>query len=518
MRLFAQRVVLAFAVLFSTTCFAETSTIVGSLETIRTNLARLEADQKRTPLVEERINELRRNLRELATGIDEGQSAESSAPPDWQQEIRDLLSPLLNEVRRATQQPREIERLRRSVEEFGGEISRLDEADKRVAELLAANPSALLAQDLNALRGELSAQRQSAATQLEIVTHKLNTKLADRKTLSQALNDIFQVFFKIRGINLLIALGAAFIFWFVARRVQMVSGKIIRRNKEPTFVSRVASIVVTAGAGVGAVLVFMLALYFVGDWVLLLLTLMLILGIVWTSKQAVQHLWAHTSLLMNMGSVREGERVFYRGLPWKVSNVHFLSKLENPAIDGPGLLLPMRDLRELRSREINRAEPWFPSRTGDWVRLNGAQPAQVVFQGIEYVVLKGVSGGNISIPSSEYYAARVENLSAGFIHQVPVVFNHTARGAVLGKLRSALQIEVTNSLAKHTGAPRNLAIEVNGVTEDGIELLVIAEFSGAEAPHFEKIKRLISTAALEVSNRAGVNLPERHLRVTEVEL
>lgn len=494
---------------------AEPSGIVTSLESIKANIVRLESETKKTPLVEGRIRELKRNLRELATGIDEEQVQESTQA-DWQQEIRDLVTPLINEVRRATQQPREIERLRRTVEEFNAEAGRLSAAEVRVGELLQT-ASPVLAEELKGLRSDLQSQQQSVNTQLEIVTHKLNSKLADRKTLSEALNDIFQVFFKIRGINLLIALGAALLFWFVARRVQALSARVIRRNREPTFLSRIASIIVTAGAGVGAVLVFLLALYFVGDWVLLLITLMLILGVVWTSKQAVQHLWSHTSLLMNMGSVREGERVFYRGLPWRVSAVHFLSRLENPALNGPGLVLPMRDLRELRSREINSSEPWFPSVTGDWVRLGGGQPAQVVFQGVEYVVLKGLSGGEVTIPSPDYYASKLENLSRGFTHQVPVLVNHTARGELLGKLRGAMYVEINNALRRHVGGVQSIALELNGITEAGLELLVIADFDGKVAPLFDRAKRVILTAALEVLNRAGVSLPERHLRVVEVE-
>jgi hypothetical protein len=516
MKLFVRAAILFCATIQALHCFADDSGVVGSLEAIRSNIARLDAEPKKSPIVEARLKELRRNLRELATGIDDGQVGEASNA-DWQQEIRDLLNPLLNEVRRATQQPREIERLRRTVEELGAEGGRLEGAQRRVGELLSASPSAALAQELTQLKDELAGQHQSIVTQLEIVNHKLNTKLADRKTLSEALNDIFQVFFKIRGINLLIALGAAFIFWFVARRVQIVIARLIRRNREPTFLSRIASIVVTAGAGVGAVLVFMLALYFVGDWVLLLLTLMLFLGIVWTSKQAVQHLWSHASLLMNMGSVREGERVFYRGLPWKVSSVNFLSRLDNPALDGAGLTLPMRDLRDLRSREINPTEPWFPSRTGDWVRLGGTHPAQVLFQGVEYVVLKGTNGGEVSIPSAEYYGAKIENLSRGFSMQVPVVVNHGARSELLGRLRGAMLVEITNSLRRQLGGLRNLAIELNGVSEVGLEVLVVADFLGEAAPHFERARRIIVTAAFEVMNRTSTNLPERHLRVTEIE-
>jgi len=67
------------------------------------------------------------------------------------------------------------------------------------------------------------------------------------------------------------------------------------------------------------VLVFLVALYLFGDWVLLILALLLILGLIWTSKQAIPRFWTPTVLMLDMGPVREGERVHYRGLPWRPS-------------------------------------------------------------------------------------------------------------------------------------------------------------------------------------------------------
>ncbi len=485
---------------------------VRSLENIRLNIAKLEADPKRSAVVDERLVELRRNFRELATGIEEAQDDEMLGHGDWQQELKDLLNPLLNELRRATAQPREIEKLRRGVEDLSSGLVRVRAGLLRLDRLTEEASTPQLRSDLTILKTDLQSQEQSLSTQLEVVNHKLQTKLAGRKPLADTLSDIFQVFFKIRGINLILALCAAVLFWFVARRAQFVSAKFIRRNKESTFVSRIISVIVTIGTGLGAVLVFMLALYFVGDWVLLLITIMLLLGVVWTSKQAVQHLWSHTSLLMNMGSVREGERVMHRGLPWKVANIHFLSKLENPALQGRGLLVPIRDLRELRSREIIPEEPWFPSIVGDWVLWDRTNLAQVVFQGVEYVTLKYLGGEEVLVLATDYYSARVVNLSKGFCHQISIIVNQHDRQDVCTRIMPGLKSAIIAMLNRHDVVAKSVDIEVEGVSDRGISLLVIADFNGQVAAKYDIARRAISAGGFEYFNRCGLTLPEQSIR------
>ena len=121
-------------------------------------------------------------------------------------------------------------------------------------------------------------------------------------------------------------------------------------------------------------------LYLFEDWVLLTLAIVFMMGLAWTSKSALPRIWGEMLLLLNMGTVREGERLSYNGIPWLVQSLNFSALLVNPELAGGRLRLPLHDLFALRSRSFEPEEPWFPSRLGDWVLLDDATLCKVILQ------------------------------------------------------------------------------------------------------------------------------------------
>jgi hypothetical protein len=79
------------------------------------------------------------------------------------------------------------------------------------------------------------------------------------------------------------------------------------------------------------------------------------------------HFVREVTLLLNLGAVREGERVMYNGIPWLVRSLNFYTRLVNPELEGGDIRLPLRDFHDLRSRSFDANEPWFPTRLNDWV-------------------------------------------------------------------------------------------------------------------------------------------------------
>jgi hypothetical protein len=70
--------------------------------------------------------------------------------------------------------------------------------------------------------------------------------------------------------------------------------------------------------------------------------------------------------MLNIGSVREGERLLLEGVPWKVENIHVFCSLFNPTL-GMHLRLPIEQIVGMVSRPYAPEEPWFPCKKGDWV-------------------------------------------------------------------------------------------------------------------------------------------------------
>ena len=142
-----------------------------------------------------------------------------------------------------------------------------------------------------------------------------------------------------------------------------------QRKRGSSFGTRLFNVLYLFFSGLGSIFVFLIVLFMFEDWVLLTLGVLVVLGILWTSKHAIPKFWSQAALLLNMGVVREGERLIYNGIPWRVKALNFYTILENPKLEGGTLRLPVKDLFDLRSREYGAEEPWFPTDKGDWVLI-----------------------------------------------------------------------------------------------------------------------------------------------------
>ena len=164
----------------------------------------------------------------------------------------------------------------------------------------------------------------------------------------------------------------------------------------------------------GSVGAFLLVLFLFDDWVLLGLALILLFGLAWAARKGLPVFWQQAQLLLNLGTVREGERVVLRGVPWRVEAINIYTHLTNPALEGGQLRLPIRDLIELRSRPVSAGEAWFPCRKGDWVLFSETDLAKVIKQTPEFVEVVELGGGRRVIPTADFLVARPVNISTGF--------------------------------------------------------------------------------------------------------
>ncbi len=93
----------------------------------------------------------------------------------------------------------------------------------------------------------------------------------------------------------------------------------------------------------------MVVFYVVEDWMLFSLGILLLIGIAWTLRQALPRYWKQIQLFLNIGSVREGERILLEGLPWRVQQINVYSNLVNP-VANISQRVPIDDLVGLKSR------------------------------------------------------------------------------------------------------------------------------------------------------------------------
>jgi len=455
---------------------------------------------------------LQENFSEVATGVDAKLFSiqSESGEINWGNELKEILNPLVNEVRRLTSRPREVDKLRTDVEELENQILVIDRAIINLDLIKSTSNDQNLLTYINQAEIEWIGRKESIATQLNISHQQLQKKLSERQSLTESVRTIFQLFFKSRGLNLVIALFCAVLFWTIFRRLfHLVQKAFTPKGPQFNLYSRLFSILNVLIAVIGSILVFMMVLYFVEDWVLLILTIMLLLGILWTSKQAVYQFWTHATTLLNIGTVREGERVIYLGIPWVIRSLNLFSNLYNPQILGGELRLPIKDVADLRSRDYVPEEPWFPTSFGDWVLMPDGTVGQVILQSIEFVQLKLLGGSIKWYQTPQFSGLNPTVLSNGFRHLISFGIDYKHQAQATNIICKTLKETLNSKLSElnYDNVIVNLDVQFEEACSSSLNLAVIVDFNGSIAHQHARLRRLLQEICVDACTKNGWNIP-----------
>ncbi len=458
-----------------------------------------------------RIKTLENNFAEIASGVDMDLFAARPAQEfDWSTEAKKILEPLLDEISRMTARPREIDRLRRKIAAAEESLSVVKNAGGNVVGLINTVADQRLKEALNDLEKSWLIHQQDIKTQLTIANEQLRQKLAERKTFSETVQEVFRIFFKSRGLNLLLSLLAFFGVWFILGRLH---GRVKRisplHKKERTLSIRAFDLswhVITMLAATSALLV---VLYLGGDWVLLTLAVSILFGIVWASKQALPRFWEQGKFLLNLGTVREDERVVYNGLPWRVKSIGFYTRLVNKELLGGEIRLPLRDLLNLHSRPWQEQEPWFPTKKGDWVLLSDNTHGKVVVQTPEMVELVLRGGSRKVYRATDFLGLNPMNLSSNFRLRVTFGIDYQHQSIVTEEVPAKLESVLTERLADKGYGEHiiRIGVEFRQAGASSLDVEVLADFSGTAGDKYYELQRAIQQICVDACNKYGWVIP-----------
>lgn len=460
----------------------------------------------------EELSSLNRNFSELAAGVDPVSIDAEQEPQQLNltNEVRDLLGPLVNELKRATSRPREIDRLRTEIGELRERLGKIDGAIERLDRIRGQLVDENLVYAIGEERREWRRRHNAASASLQVAQQKLDQRLGESQSIAQAIENLFQIFFKSRGRNLLLALVAMIGFLYGIRRLRsfLAARPVVSRRAE-SFEGRIFGLVYSAFTVLGAVLVFLVSLYFFGDWVLLILVLLMILGLIWTSKQAIPRFWSQTVLILDMGAVREGERVIWNGLPWIIDSISFYSQLRNPALVGGTIRLPIDDLGELRSRSWEDDEPWFPTKTGDVVLLDDGRPGQVELQSIEGVRLRTPGGNRIVVPAAAFASGTTENLSRGYRCDITFGLDYGDQANITTTMRETMErgVEARWRESRWADSLISCSVEFANAGASSLDYFVRVDLDGSQAMDLQAQKRALATYCVDICNEEGWVIP-----------
>ena len=216
-------------------------------------------------------------------------------------------------------------------------------------------------------------------------------------------------------------------------------------------------------------------------------------------------------MLLNLSTVREGERVIYNGLPWQVKALNLYTKLHNPALKGGLIRLPVRELSGLQSRPFHKDEPWFPTREEDLVILADGAIGKVILQTPEQVVLDTLGGCHKTYPTLAFLQQNPINYSInnfGVFATFGLDYAHQAQ--ITRDIPQTLERILAEELAKEEYGKDiiTLLVQFKEAGSSSLDILVFTSFPGKWAiTSYFAIGRTIQRIIVDACTTHGWGIP-----------
>ncbi len=470
--------------------------------------------------IQERLDEHNQSLEQIATGkvdlsLFEIESDEKSF--SWQDEITDILKPVLSELKKITERPRQLELLRSQQASLQTRLVATNLAVKEIDVLLVNIKSSQVKITLTKLLKKWSSRKEDIENKLQLIQFQIEEKINAEEHSGQSVFESLKTFVTGRGLHLFLAFFAFLASLMLLRYVSHLIELWINRgnDKERRFMSRLVHVVFQVLSVLIAVFALMTTLYILGDWFILTLVIILLVGATFALRNSIPKYLDEVRLLLNVGPVREGERVIYQGLPWRVSRLNIHSTLVNPVLTGGRLRVPMSEMLSLVSRRWSRDEPWFPSKVGDYVSLDDSTFGEVALQTPEIVQLTLNGGSRKTYSVGGFLDQNPRNLSEGFGVFVNFGLDYDLQPTITTEVVSVLESDINKRLAESEYAQYLIECRVEFATANAssLDLLIITLFSGDAAMYYLKIQRFLQRVTVDTCNHNQWSIPFSQMTV-----
>ncbi len=435
---------------------------------------------------------------------------------DWREELQSVFEPILMEMRRLTDRPRKIERLRSDQGYYEHRLAAAETALTSVKNYHLKAPTPDLVAAFANLEERWQKRRDDLQSRLDLVNFELQELLSPSSDQEAKAIESLKQLFTGRLLNLLLAVtAAALVYGLFWKLNQLYARSLLRRGRNPKLFTRVVHLTLVLFASLLALLAGMSVLYAQGDWILLGLVIILLVGLVLVLQRSLPSYLTEARLLLNIGPVREGERVIYHGLPWRVQTLRVQATLVNPLLNGGVLRLPLRELATLISRVASEREPWFPTRENDYVVLSDDSFGQVVLQTPEMVEVRVATAIRI-FPTATFLDMTPKNLSLeGFAVLLCFGVDYQHQADVTGVIRDTLEQELTtgvNQLAQGSHL-QGLRVEFAEAGASSLDFVAIASFAPEAAEAYMQLRRALQRIAVDACNTHGWVIPFNQMTV-----
>ena len=427
-----------------------------------------------------------------------------------------LLKPGIQELKRLTVKARQKTKLKEEASHYRKLSPVAHGAEKNIDSLLSQTTDQKLKKHLRELQPEWKNIAEMIDGKMELAQMELEKMENEEVSIVESSQTSIKNFFRSRGLYLLIAIGVFFIILFVFRLIYQALIKVVPgyRVEHRSFPLRVWDLFFRIFTLVCAVVGLMIVLYGAEDWVLLSMTIVFFLGLAWAVRQTIPRVWHQCRLMLNIGSVREGERIVLHGVPWLVQDINVYSTLENSAL-GVKLRLPVDELIGKNSRSANKNEPWFPCKKDDWVILSDGSRGKVVSLSHEMVELVERGGAHKIYQTADFLALSPKNISINFRIKETFGFSYDLQQNCTDTIPETLQDFIGKKIEEegYQDDLLNLRVEFQQAGASSLDLVVIADFKGTMAPLYNRLRRSIQRWCVDCSSTNNWEIPFPQLTV-----
>lgn len=492
----------------------------GQLETV-TSAAEKNDLQTQIDKLEIDLQNASQNLKEIAAGADIASlRTREQEKFDFQQEFFALLRPALKEMKDMTSHVRQKSELKDKIANYNEKLPVTKRAVATLTGLLAATENESLQQYLQVLLADWTKQLTVIESELQSAELQLEKLEATEATLAEASQSYLKSFFQQRGLYLTQALLVVVGVLLLSRLSYRAMVKLIPgyRAEHRSFQLRLLDLLHRILTTLLVILGPMVVFYLVEDWVLFSLGILLLLGIGLTLRHALPRFWQQIQLFLNIGAVREGERIFLDGLPWKVKQINLYSMLENPSA-GISQRVPIDDLVDLKSRPFKKEDPWFPCTLGDWVLLSDGMRGKVTGISQELVHIVGRGGAHRTYQTPDFLALSPLNLSRNFRLKETIGISYDLQQESVTSIPEKLQAHIEKRIDEEGYGDKmlNLRVEFERANTSSLDIVVIADFDGELGDLYNRLRRAIQRWCVEACTENSWEIPFTQLTLHQAD-
>jgi hypothetical protein len=464
-------------------------------------MTKLEADLKTTT----------HNFENIAAGVSIASLRDEKQDKfNIQEEVLSLLRPAIDEMKEMTAHVRLKSELRERTTFYSERIPIIEQALANIKGLLAQTKEKALRTSLQASAEDWQKKLNFMQSELQAAQLRMEKLEASERSITEASQSYLKSFFQKRGLYLTEALGVMIAILLLSRLSYSLMHRHLPgfRKQHRSFRVRLVELLHRILTILWLIIGPMVVFYLVEDWVLFSLGILLLLGIAWTLRQALPRYWHQIQLFLNIGSVREGERILIDGLPWQVRQINVFCTLLNPTAE-LSQRVPIDDLVDLKSRPSGPGEPWFPCRRGDWVLLGDGTRGKVSGISPEFVQLVQRGGTTVTLPTGDFLAASPRNLSTNFRLKETVGISYRLQKESTGSIPATLQAYIQKRAGEEGYGDQllSLRVEFAQANSSSLDLVVIADFDGELGDLYNRLRRAIQRWCVDACSENGWEIP-----------